>query len=148
MFPGRFRAVPDYFHFVRQLVINSGLIANWNEMAFSANDRITGIVRSKNPLIFPDGSTFRFIEDIQIDTYNNLIERSTYAYRYQQIAGYYFMYERDPLRAYRADGTPREDHPELHLHVTNDTPRFMTHKTSFEEVFKFIVACFYTQEAG
>ncbi len=39
----------------------------------------------------------------------------------------------------------RYDHPECHLHANQRDLRFMTHATSFEEVFRFILACFYTE---
>jgi hypothetical protein len=144
MFAGRFRTIKEYFEHVRGLVINSHLVANWHEIAFHPNNRTAGFVRCNQPLVFEDEATLRFIEDIAIDTYSWQIERAHYSYHYEQNSGYYFRYERDQSRARKADGTLDVAHPELHIHVSNEAPRYMTHKTSFEEVFKFIQACFYT----
>jgi len=148
MFAGRFKTVIDYFEDIRRLVINSGLIENWSEMKLHANNKREGIVRCNDPLVFMDGARLRFTEDVEIDGYTRGIERAHYSYHYEQNNGYYFRYERDQPRSREPDGTLIVNHPELHLHVFRDSPRYMTHKTSFEEVFIFIHACFYRQEAG
>jgi hypothetical protein len=70
------------------------------------------------------------------------IERLKYSYHYERFdtngdSLFYFRYDRDPQAAKPVV------HEECHLHVNQKEPRFKTHATSFEEVFEFIVACYY-----
>jgi hypothetical protein len=88
-------------------------------------------------LTLKDGSTLRFTEDLVIGRTGDM-ERPFYSYEYHYGASnaVYFRYDRDPGRAQAVV------HEECHLHVNAENPRFKTHAASFEEVFRFIVACF------
>lgn len=96
-----------------------------------------GTIHTKEgyPLVFTDGATLRFTETIEI--IDSQVHPLRYSYHYQR-GDYFFRYDKDP------DHARYPDHAECHLHANNEEPRFMTHQTSFEEVFDFIIVCFYT----
>ena len=105
----------------------------------------SAILHTFTPLRFIDGATLQCDEEIEI--VNGSIQRPAYSYSYEAHDDY-FRYERDYNASVVIDSNgnpiPRLDHPECHLHVNQQEPRYMTHATSFEEVFRFIMACFYS----
>ena len=88
---------------------------------------------------FQDGATLELYEDITVAG-NRTIKRNLYAYKYHRTENgdsFYFRYECDP------DDIRPFVHPEHHLHANREEPRFITHATSFDEIFDFILHNFY-----
>lgn len=133
-----FSTVEQYTTHLRILVSDSKQVSD-APIKLRPTSRTKGVVYA-NALQFKDGGSLQFQEDIEIRS-DGKIERSKYAFQYEQ-AGFYFRYERDLELAKPIV------HEEYHLHV-NDLRdihgkeiRFKTHATDFEEIFKFVVACF------
>lgn len=132
----RFATVIDYHTHIRQLVSSNGYPAEAHKIKIELDSRHrrTRAVLRADSIVFRDGATLRFLEEILV--HDDEINRYRYSYRY--IRGEYkFRYERDP------DHAEAHTHPLCHLHVNNSDIRYPTHDTSFEEVFKFIMANFY-----
>jgi hypothetical protein len=133
-----FKDVAEYGEYVRNKVARSGFPGEVNKiklLTLSKNKR-QGFVRSVGNLVFPDGATLSFNEEIEIGA--NTLSRIRYSFHYSK-GDYYFRYDKDP------DSVRPFDHALCHLHVMQEAPRYITHDTSFEEVFDFIMACFYQQ---
>jgi hypothetical protein len=144
-----FKTVKDYFEFIRKIAINSQVTQNaWGAVKFNPKSKNDAIVRAQNPpLQFEDGATLAFTETVKIVAHENKIEREKYSFHYEKNGQeFFFRYDRDKKACIDQFGNPRLDHPENHLHVNQKAPRYMTHATSFAEVFQFIVSTFYEQK--
>jgi len=134
----KFKDIRKYHFHVRHRAAASGCTDDWNSINYTAASRKKGTVWAM-PLKFRDGSSLRFEEEILIDD-DGLAHRPSYAYHYEgPESHFHFRYDRDPEH-HRA-----VVHEECHLHVIQKEPRFKTHATNFDEVFDFIVACFYSR---
>lgn len=136
-----FRSTQNYLTHLIILVNNSSLVGGEPiQLVPNPTDRRGRGTVFANPLRFKDGATLRFSEAIII--INGELERLEYSYKYER-EDLFFRYDRDPT------GAKSIKHEECHLHVNGlldsnkDELRFMTHATSFREVFEFVVACFY-----
>ena len=134
-----FKTIQQYFSHVKGKVARSGQTNDWHSIKFRPRNRTEGLIRANPPLSFHDGATLKFFEEIRINDDRNIL-RPYYSYQYkrQDEFLYYFRYDRDPRRAVPII------HEECHLHANQEEPRFITHATSFEEVFDFIIGSFYS----
>lgn len=132
----RFKTVIEYHTHIRQLVSKTGYPTEAHKIKIELDPRqrrTRAIVRADS-IVFRDGATLRFLEEILV--HDDEINRYRYSYRYMR-GDYAFRYERDP------EHEEPFIHPLCHLHVNDSDIRYPTHETSFEEVFKFILASFY-----
>jgi len=130
-----FRTLQEYHTHVQQQIAQSGQSDDWSAVKILSKTRATGIIRAE--LHFKDGARLRFNEEIAIDAAGHVM-RPAYTYHYERNA-FYFRYDRAP------DTMKPITHEECHIHVIQEEPRFKTHITGFDEVFRFILACFYSQ---
>jgi hypothetical protein len=134
----RFRTITEYYAHVRSKVARSGYSNDWNAIKVKTESKTKGFIQAV-VLRFIDGATLRFFEEIELDD-NGTVHQPGYSYHYECLENnslFYFRYDRDPLHIVPIS------HEECHLHVNRKEPRFKTHTTSFDEVFDFILACFY-----
>jgi hypothetical protein len=145
---GTFKTVKDYFEFIRKIAINSQIVTNaWGAIKIDPESKKDAIVRAQNPpLEFEDGATLAFTETVKIAG-GSRIEREAYSFHYERNGqDFFFRYDRDKHACLDPFGNYRFEHPENHLHANQKAPRYMTHATSFAEVFQFIVSSFYKQD--
>ena len=128
-----FKIIRDYYDYVSNLVAKSDLQSELHKITYLPQTKHKGIVSARN-LTFNDGGLFRFIEEIQID--GNTLSRIKYSYHFERDA-MFFRYDKDP------DNVTPFSHAECHLHALAEEPRYITHETNFEEVFNFVLACYY-----
>jgi hypothetical protein len=136
-----FRDIGEYHRSVVSKVATSGmdsLLLGLHQIKLSVDERYkdTGLIFAEQ-LIFPDNATLRVAERVNVTQIGEVV-RLSYSFQYIRDNGYYFRYDKDP------DAANPPHHAESHLHVIQEEPRYITHSTSFDEVFDFIVACFYT----
>lgn len=144
----RFSTFREYFDHIQTIAFDSQVVENaWT--AFRIVPPVSkwgGTIRCQE-LRFRDGARLSFTEQVLIDRASGVADRTAYRYHYESAAGdFFFRYDRDSQACFDDLGNYRYDHPECHLHVNDKSPRFMTHATSFEEVWFFIVASFYSQQ--
>jgi len=130
-----YRTLKDYYDSVVYLVAVNGLTSELHRIRFSPKSPTVGYLRSEPLITFADGATLRFHEELQLE--NRQVQRLGYAFHYER-QGYFFRYDKDLKRA------KPYCHHETHLHANQENIRFITHETSFEEVFTFIMKCFYS----
>jgi hypothetical protein len=87
------------------------------------------------PLLLTNGGSLSFIESIEITPKNEIVCHD-YSYHYIHVDGYFFRYDKDPLR-YR-----KHAHEICHLHANLEDVRYPTHSITLEEVLGFIIATF------
>jgi hypothetical protein len=132
-----FESVREYHAYLRSIVAQANLI----EQSFAIQLKEYG--KKKAPEIFVDGTKFIFQDRAFLRCYESLrmekgvVIRERYAYHYERPDGFYFRYDKDPLRAQPII------HERLHLHVNAESPRFPTHETDFEQIFRFILAVYH-----
>ncbi len=130
------RHVRDYLMAVRAIVNQYNMV----QQAY-AIDKDGDVIETIRDFVFQqDGAKLKFYETIFVD--NGRIERLDYSYEYTRQDGYYFRYDKDP----KNPKVHRYSHNVCHLHANSTEPRFITHETSFEEIFKFILACYYGEK--
>lgn len=145
-----FDTVGKYHHYVRNIVGKSPHVvmhkSNIEIIKSKRDGRRSGVVQTEK-ILFKDGATIRFTEDIEILLDGNVIERPRYSYEYKvSDKGFWFRYDRDVKRQKSIL------HEECHLHVkgiydVNMKPmRFITHATKFGEFFEFVIASFYEKK--
>lgn len=138
-----FHSIVEYFRHVQNKInSNSSYFRAWPIAKIDKYDRMSGLIFIDSIEFisneFAADARFRFQEDVTIE--DGIVIRRSYAYEYywsENGVPLYFRYERDPERA-----RPFV-HEELHLHANRDAPRFITHATSFDQVFDFILHNFY-----
>lgn len=140
--------IRQYCDHVRNLATKSDAVRNgWDVKHAIDKKSLSAIVRAK--LTFVDGATLAFVENVDWDRAHGAVRHNKYSYQYRTgDEKFYFRYERDTEAALDERGAHRYDHAENHLHANSETPRYITHATSFEEVFRFIHACFYPDQAS
>jgi hypothetical protein len=134
----RFRTITEYYVHVKSKVARSGYSNDWNALKVKAESKTQGVVQAV-AFQFIDGATLRFFEELELDD-DGIVHQPGYLYHYECLENrnqFFFRYDRDPVHVVPFS------HEEYHLHVNRKEPRFKTHATSFEEVFDFIIACFY-----
>lgn len=130
-----FRNLREYHDYLIKLIASNGLHSDVHRVKYALGTRNKSSISSEPHLTFSDGATLRFIEVVELD--DRSIKRLKYSYHFER-NGYFFRYDKDPDRA------RPYCHHETHLHANQENVRFITHETSFEEVFKFIMTCFYS----
>src|SRR5258708_16020971 len=126
----RFRTVVDYHDFVCKEVARSGLNSQLHNIKMEPSNKRASVGKVQaRAIVFNDGATLQFQEEIELDS--GAIRRIKYSYHYSR-PDYFFRYDKDSasVRPYV--------HAECHLHANAEEPRYVTHETSFEEVFRFI----------
>lgn len=91
----------------------------------------------EHPLRFSDNAQLKFTEHITFE--GGLLERKKYAIMYSRPDGFFFRYDKAPS----TESYPEHALCHLHVHPNERAPRFITHETSVEEVFNFIIATYY-----
>ncbi len=130
-----FRNIREYFESVQSLVSKYKLGSEIHKIRLLPRSKYSGLIITKEPhIVFADKAILQFMEVAEIK--DGKVTRGTYSYQYKK-ANYYFRYDKDPIRAVYPH------HALCHLHVNSDDPRYISHETSFEEIFKFVIACFY-----
>ena len=138
-----YKSIMDHFDKIRARVIASNLADNIDlHPRAREDDKWRGGIFGT--ITFRNGGELQLKEEARMDRMTKDIDVQKYAYEYTGEGGFYFRYEMDTEASRNKDGTNRTNHPEFHLHVNSEEPRYMTHKTSFIEVFDFVVACFYS----
>ncbi len=135
-----FSTISEYYAHIVHIFAQSGCSDDFRVIKFRADGKNKGYV-SGEPLGFKkDEASFRFYEEVVIEDDGGL-RRPSYSYHYECVDEdghpFFFRYDRDPNSAEALV------HEECHLHVNRKVPRFKTHETCFEEVFRFIAAQFY-----
>ena len=87
-------------------------------------------ISTTEPFDLGNNKQFDFAERIGLK--DNKINLVAYRYAYEDTS-FYFHYDKDEKRQ------ERYLHPLCHLHVNARSPRYITHETSFEEVFRFVI---------
>jgi hypothetical protein len=129
-----FRDIKAYSKYVINQIASSGLTNEWYKVHYQLKNRDKGSVSARG-IVLVDGALLSFTEDISIQ--DNQIIREYYSYRFES-TNCTFRYDKDP------DAVVPFLHAECHLHANGlETPRYITHETSLDEIFGFIKACFY-----
>jgi len=131
----RYRSLAEYHRAIRHLIAEHDLPSEVYKVKIVIDARLRdrGDIFA-DAIVFQNGATLRFQETVELD--GGYIRRVAYSYGYK-LGATAFRYERDPERA------EPYTHSLCHLHVNESEIRYPTHETSFEEVFKFILANFY-----
>ncbi|MBC7813859.1 MAG: hypothetical protein H7175_22075 [Burkholderiales bacterium] len=129
------RLLRSYHDEIIRLVAIQGLMGEVHRIKYQPQPDSSALIKSESPHItFSDGAYLRFAELVVAE--GRSIKRLKYSYHYER-EGYFFRYDKDLERA------RPYCHHETHLHANQENVRFITHETSFEEVFNFIMKCFY-----
>lgn len=127
----------DYYKFVKSIVSRSEVSNHEQVIRIRPDKRYgnSGIIYAtkEHPLLFIDGASLSFIENIEI--VNREIKRIEYSYQYTR-SNFFFRYDKDP-------SVIRLDHALCHLHAHQEEPRFPSAEMSLEAVFLFILAVYY-----
>lgn len=133
------RILADYLKSIQTMICSSKAVRGQAKIEFELDKRYGGrrALLKINRIEFADGASLEAIETVEVDS--NTIVRPRYSYQYPHTNGYYFRYDREP------GAVVKYVHEKCHLHVIVETPRYPTHATSLEEVFRFIEGTFYHQ---
>ncbi len=134
-------AYADVFEYgdnLRQIAARSGLPSEVGKITVLVRDRkrATQALVIVDHIRFRNGATIYAEEDISI--VSGQIIRHLYSYHFQN-GSFFSRYDKDPEAAQGREYA----HAACHLHVSGSSQenmRYISHETSFEQVFRFILA--------